>query len=60
MLLVTGAAMSFFMFKTVATTLILAHKTGAAAAPADGTRTKEYFVVAIAALQLPVSWLMGI
>ena len=34
MLLLTGVAMSFFMFKTIATTLILSHRT--ASAPTEG------------------------
>ncbi|KAJ1473916.1 hypothetical protein T484DRAFT_1971901 [Baffinella frigidus] len=58
MLALTGVAMSFFMFKTLATSLILSHRTSSS--PTEGSKTQEYFVVAIAAMQLPVSWVMGI
>jgi len=52
-LLVTGLAMSWFMFKTIAASLV---------PEAHGTppSTKHYFVVAVGLLQLPISWCMGV
>jgi len=57
LLFFTGGCMSWFMFKTVANSLILAdtrHQGG------GSSLTKQYFVLSLAALQLPVCWIMGI
>jgi len=54
--LYTGAAMSFFMLKTVSAGLIPHNVAGAQ----QRSQGKEYFVLGLAAMQLPVSWFMGL